>query len=78
MAETEKAAGQQKASEQPVTASTVQAPRPGAQPSPGESSGGVFGDGSTQAQQDQLVRDAEEANAAVKKLADAEREARGS
>ena len=36
----------------------------------------VFGDGSTQEQQDQLVQEAEEANAAVKAAADAEREAR--
>jgi outer membrane protein TolC len=37
---------------------------------------GTFGDGSTQAEQDRLVKEAEEANAAVKEAANAEREAR--
>jgi len=38
---------------------------------------GTFSDGSTQAQRDAQIKAAEETNAATKKLADAEREARG-
>ena len=36
----------------------------------------VFGDGSTKQQQEQLVKEAEAANKATKKFADAERDAR--
>jgi hypothetical protein len=38
----------------------------------------VFGDGSTKEQQDQLIREAKEANEATKAFADQEREARSS
>jgi hypothetical protein len=46
------------------------------QPRKGSTGPAVFGDGSTQEQQDRLVREAEEANAATKRYADTEREAR--
>ncbi len=52
-------------------AQQVQAPRKSATPA-------VFADGSTREQQQQLVKEAEEANAQVKKFADAERKARNS
>jgi hypothetical protein len=53
---------------QPATAKVTEA-------QPAES--GTFSDGSTQAQRDAQIKAAEETNAATKKLADAEREARG-
>lgn len=59
------------ASEQPATAESSEQPA-----SSSADSSGTFADGSTQAQQDQYVKEAKEANAQVKKLADAERKAR--
>jgi hypothetical protein len=67
-------AEQQKQQQDPQPQSTQQAapqPRKAAAPT-------AFGDGSTQEQQDRLINEAEEANAATKRFADTEREARSS
>ncbi len=59
--------------------STGTADRPATQQAPKRSSlPAVFGDGSTKEQQDQLIREAKEANEATKAFADQEREARSS
>jgi hypothetical protein len=61
--------------------STGTADRPATQAKRAEStpqaSSGTFADGSTQEQQDQLVREAEETNRLIKEAGNAEREARG-
>ena len=61
---------------QDTESSVRQAGQPRHSESRSESGSGTFADGSTQEQQDQLVKEAEEANQQTKDYADAEREAR--
>jgi hypothetical protein len=73
---TENPAKSEKTTAQPQ-AGKAQPPAQPAQPAESaKPAAGVFGDGSTQEEQDRLVKEAEEANAAVKEAANAEREAR--
>jgi hypothetical protein len=62
--------------QQAAKRSSEQSARASEQQSASSSEPGTFRDGSTKAQQDQLVKEAEEANEQTRELADAERKAR--
>jgi len=76
MAETQQEKAQPQPTTTPAQGKRAESAPPTAAAATGESV--TFGDGSTQAQQDQLVREAEETNRLIKEAGDAEREARSS